>query len=227
VVLELAQPPDGKPMHWRTAEVSRKLPPAYRLARVIALAKQGDLKVRWGLGWALQSAELSDAEKLALLEIQKLGGEVNFWNSAVERIPRNELGNVLVGSDWKGGDKTFTVLQKVPSLKTLLLAWDAGVSSAAAAKLRAAAPGLTVRQFDRTPSLQGDRTHITLRNTTDKEVVVYWVSFEGQIGHPRTIKPRSERKQSCYNGSRYEAHVDDKLISKFRATPDAIWEIKP
>ena len=170
---------------------------------------------------------MSDSERLALLEIQRLGGVVNFYNPSVEKMRPNELGNVFVGADWKGGDETFMILAKVPSLKSLLLARDAGISEATVGKLRAAMPDLTIKLLDRTPSPKGAHCHFRLRNTLSKEVAVYWIDYNGQLKPLIKVGPGRNRALHSSVGARYEAHLDGKVISKFTASDDAVWEIKP
>ncbi|MBL7134810.1 MAG: NPCBM/NEW2 domain-containing protein, partial [Phycisphaerae bacterium] len=239
VTLELKQATDGKFLYWRDLGTSKELPPAYRLAQILVLAKKSDLQVSYGLGRALQLLEISNQEKLAALEITELGGVVNFRNRAVGRISYDELATVLVGCDWKGGDKTFMTLKKMPSLKTLLLAGDCGVSSGAVEKLQAEMPDLTITHFDRTPSVHGGACSFTFGNRTGKEVAVFWVRYTGHLHLYCNLKPGGKMKRGIREGYRFEAYYlrkdytrpedynRSKPISRFVAKGDSIWEIKP
>ncbi len=233
VTLELKQTADGRSLYWRGLATSEEPPSAYRLGRILALAKKSDLQVNLAFGWALQSPGVSKEEKLAALEIHELGGVVNFWNWGIPRITYDKLSTVLVGCDWKGGDKTFMTLKKIPSLGTVLLAGDSGVSAGAAEKLHAAVPNLTITLFERTPSAYGDACSLTIHNRTDKEIAVFWTLFNGKLAHFGNLKPGGELKRKVRGGFRYEAHVinkdynQSKPISRFVTKGDSIWEIKP
>ena len=232
VTLELIQPAGGPGLFWNRAGISDQLPGEYRLAGALKKAGKTDMKVSMGLGWGLQSTSVDDAGRGALLEIHRLGGVVNFWNPLIERVRPGELGNVLVGCTWTGGDKGFMTLAKVGGLKSLFLAGDAGVSAAAVEKLKAQRPDLTVRQFERTPSGLGPRCIHVARNLCDKDVIVQWVDFEGRHAHPRTIKPKAAIHLGSNSGVRYEAYIDGKLVSTYsvapvQGRPYVVWEIKP
>ena len=239
ITLELIQPADGTGLCWQAARISDELPEEYRLARVLKKMGKADMKVPHMLGWALQSRAVSDPERLALLEIHRLGGGVNFWNPTIAGFQPNELNNVLVGREWTGGDKAFMTLAKLGSLKSLLLAGDAGISAAAVEKLKAARPDLTVRPFDRTPSGSGRPCYMVIKNLCDKDVVVYWADFDGKLSHPRKMRPNANVHQSTRLGCRYEVYIDDKLIDTYNVAPYnvavtpasrrrsyVVWEIK-
>jgi hypothetical protein len=233
VTLELTQPGRGPALFWHKVGISDPLPREYRLADVLAKAGKADMKVPRGLGWALQSATADDAEGLALLDVHRLGGIVNFSNPLVKRIEPGELGTVLIGSTWTGGDRGFMTLAKVGGLKSLFLAGDAGISAAAVAKLKAQKPDLTVRQFERTPSGLGPPRRHGVRNGYDRDVMVRWVDFEGQLAPPRTVRPNRQLTLGRYSGGRYEAYIDDKLIATYHVPPGPegppylVWEIIP
>lgn len=63
-------------------------------------------------------------------------------------------------------------------------------------------------------------------------MIVYWVSFDGQLIHPRTIKPNAMQHLGTRAGVRYEAYIDGKLIATHNVAPNKggpaymIWEIK-
>jgi len=233
VMLELTQPAGGAALYWRGMGISDELPGEYRLASVLRKAGKADMKVPLGLGWGLQSAAVDDAGGLALLGIHRLGGVVNFWNPLLERIGPSELGTVLIGSTWTGGDEGFMTLAKVGGLKSLFLAGDAGISAAAVEKLKAQRPDLAVRQFERTPSGLGPPRNHRVRNSYKKDVIVHWVDYEGQLANPRTIKPNRQVFLGRNSGGRYEAYIDGKLIGTYHSAPGpqgppyAVWEIKP
>ena len=231
VTLELTQPAGGASLYWHRMGISDELPGAYRVARVLKQVGKADMKVSLMLGWALQSDAVSDPQRLLLLEIHASGGVVNFWNPTVGNFRRNELNNVLVGRGWKGGDKAFMTLAKMGSLKSLLLAADAGISAAAVEKLKAQRPDLTVRPFERTPSSLGRPCRHGARNLCDKDVMVQWVSYEGQLAHPRTIKPNATIHLGTRAGVRYEAYIGGKLIATYNVVsvpgrPSVVWDIK-
>ena len=232
VTLELTQPAGGAALYWHGTGISDQLPGEYRLAGVLKKAGKADMKVPLGLGWALQSGAVSDPERLVLLEIHAFGGIVNFWNPTVDALRPNELNNLLVGRGWKGGDKAFMTLAKMGSLKSLLVAGDAGVSAAAVEKLKAQMPDLIVRQFERTPSASGSPCRYGAVNRCDKNVIVHWVDYEGQLSRPRTIRPNATAHLGTRSGARYEAYIDGKLIGTYHVAPGpkgpqyVLWEIK-
>ena len=171
---------------------------------------------------------MSEQERIALIEIYRNGGILNYRHPTWERSEPSDLNNVLVGEDWRGGDKTFMAFQKVPSLKSLIIVKDSGVSSAAVEKLLAVMPDLKVTRFERLPSSEGQGCIFWMQNRTGKEVGIYWIDQGGKLSLRDTLDNTGNRKRHYSNvGCLFEAHVDGKRISKFTVTPGRIWEIKP
>ena len=242
ITLELTQPAGGKPLHWQTVNILAAPPPAYRLVDIMELFGKGDMHVPYELGQALQSDRLGDQEKLAALEISRLGGIVNFRTE--QRLDR--LANVLVGRAWMGGDKTFIktfiTFRKMTSLESLLVTRDSGISDGAIAKLQAQMPKLTIHRFiKRIPSAgRGHGCAMTWRNLTRKEVTIIWVDSQGKLIFSSTprLKPGEELKRNGNTGIRYEAHylrkdyvnakdyIFSQPLSNLRVVPDTLWEIK-
>jgi len=225
VALELTQAADGTSLYWHRMGISNDLPGEYYVAGVL---KKYGVEISRALGWALQSDALSDGEKLAVLDIHRLGGVVNFQNSTIHNVRQNRLGNILIGNEWTGGDKAFTMLAKMSSLKSLLLAGDAGISVATVEKLKALRPDLKIRKYEHTPSgLGGPCIHFA-RNNCDKEVTVYWSNYEGNIVQARIIAPNGKIQIGGRGGRRYKAYIDGKLVATYRVTlkPGVVWEIK-
>jgi len=233
VTIELIQPPGGPGLCWLAARIGDELPGEYRLAVALKSVGKENMKVPKGLGWALQSETVDKPGRLALIEINRLGGLVNFWNPTVAPIRDSEFANILIGDKWTGGDKGFMTLAKVTGLKSLLLAGDAGISDAAVEKLQAQIPALTVRRFDWTPSgLWGPRCHMVTKNLSGKDVIVYWSDFNGKHSSSRKLKPNAAAHHGSAFGCRYEAHIDGELVETYNvpSTPGekayVIWEIK-
>jgi hypothetical protein len=233
ITIDLTQPA-GTDLYWRAARIADKLPGEYRLASVLKTAGNENMKVPMGLGWALQSDAVNDSERLALLEIHRLGGTVNFWNPSIAGFQPNQFNNVLIGHRWTGGDKAFATLSKLGCLKSLLLAGDAGISAAAVEKLKGARPDLIVRPFDRTPSGLSGSCHMVIKNLTGKDIVVHWADFSGKLSRPRKMKPGANAHQRSAFGCRYEVHIDEKLVETYYVVPVetgkrayVVWEIKP
>jgi len=225
VTLELTQKPDGPGLYWHRIEISNDPPGEYCLAGV--LKKSGGNFSR-ALGWALQSDALSDSERLAVLDIHRLGGVVNFQNSTVHNVRVNRLGNILIGNEWTGGDKAFMMLAKLSSLKSLLLAGDAGISAATVEKLKTLRPDLKIRKYEHTPSGIGGPCAHFARNNCDKAVTVYWSNYQGNIVQARIIAPAGKIKIGGRGGRRYKAYIDGKLVATYRVIPKpgVVWEIK-
>ena len=245
VTLELRQPAGGKPLYWQAVSTLAAAPPAYRLVDIMELVGKSDMQVPYELGQALQSNRIGKQEKLAALEISQLGGIVNFASRFTADVPLDSLANVLVGSDWKGGDKTFIktfmTFRKMSSLKTLLVTEDSGISVGAIAKLQAEMPKLTITRFiKRVPSPEGGPSvHVTWRNLCRKEVVVLYIDPLGNLKFSRYLKPGQVMKRSAQDRFSYEAHylrkdytrAEDYTLSLPLTTSvvaaDAVWEIKP
>ena len=225
VALELTQKPDGTSLYWHRMGISNDPPGEYRLAGV---QKKFGGNISRALGWALQSDALSDSERLAVLDIHRLGGVVNFQNSTVHNVRVNRLGNILIGNEWTGGDKAFMMLAKIRSLKSLLLAGDAGISPATVEKLKALRPDLKIRKYEHTPSGIGGPCPHFARNNCDKAVTVYWSNYEGNIVQARIIAPAGKIKIGGLSGRRYKAYIDGKLVATYRVIPipGVVWEIK-
>jgi len=228
VTLELTQAVGGKPLHWQAVKTSQELPRAYNLERILELAGQRDLQIPRVLGLALNSPRMSDRERIALIEIYRYGGIVNFGRHIRGESQPTEINNVLVGEDWTGGDKIFMAFGRAPSLKSLILVKDSGVSSAAVKKLIALRPDLEVTHLERLPSSPGVRCTFWMYNRTGKEVGIYWVTPGGDLSLRDTLDKTGNRKKHHSSvGCRFEAHLDGKPISKFTVTPGRIWEIRP
>jgi len=228
VTLELTQAPGGDPLHWQAVTISKTLPRAYKLARILELAGQRDLQIPQAMGLALHSRRMNEQERIALIEIYRHGGIINFRGRTWEKSQSNDISNVLVGEDWTGGDKTFTAFQKAPGLKSLILVKDSGVSSAAVEKLQAVKPGLKVTYLKRLPSSPGARSTFWMQNRTGKKVEIYWITEGGSLSLRDTLDTTGNRKKHySHVGCRFEAHIDGKRISKFTVTPGRIWEIRP
>ncbi|MBC8372730.1 MAG: NPCBM/NEW2 domain-containing protein [Planctomycetes bacterium] len=247
VTLELTQGPGGKPLHWQSVSILTIPPAAYRLVDIIEFVGKGDMKVPYGLGQALQSKRITKTEKLAALEINQFGGIVNFRPSLTAEVQQDSLVNVLVGRYWTGGDKTFIkthpAFKKMPSLKTLLVTPESGISDGAIAKLHAEMPKLTIsRIIRRVSSLDGGRyVPVTWRNGFRGKVVILWIDPKGKLQFSSTphLEPGRELRRSAYIGVRYEAHYarDDyakardyfftQPLSSFAVADGAVWEIKP
>jgi len=227
VTLEVTQAADGKPVYWKAAGIAEIPPAAYRLSRILKLAGKDNLQVPRGLGWALSSAGVDEQGKLALFDIHRLGGVVNFAVDDEDKLAPDELSNVLIGLAWTGSDKAFIAsFGKLSSLKTLLLTGDARVSPDAVNKLQTAMPRLTIVRLDRTPSPVNAKCYVMMHNCTKRNVTVLWVNFRGKLVHPRTIGPGKLRTQQSRVGARYEAYLDGKLISKYAVISNDVWRIR-
>jgi len=228
VTLELTQGAGGKPLHWQAVKISKELPRAYHLERILKMAGQSNLQIPRVLGSALQSPRMENPERIALVEIYRHGGIMNFSSSTLGKPQPKDLTNVLVGADWKGGDKTFTAFRKTPSLKSLTIVKDSGVSSAAVDKLLTLMPGLKVEQLERLPSYKGAPCTFWMQNRTGKKVGIYWIALGGKLSLRDTLDNTGNRKRHySYAGCLFEAHLDGKRISKFTVAPGRIWEIRP
>jgi hypothetical protein len=179
-----------------------------------------------GLGWALRSEGIDQQARAALINIKKHRGAVNFWAYGMARISPDELGNVLIGVDWTGDDKTLIAnLRKLRGLKSVCLAGDAE-TSLKTGDIQNAIPGVAVKLFERTPSPYSASCYVTMHNRTDRHVDVLWVGYKGTLEHPRNLKPDERRKQRTHVGGRYEAYINGTFISRYVVIPDQIWTIK-
>ena len=239
--LELIQPAGGKPLTWRAVRILATRPPEYRFANIMKQLGKSDTQVSYGLYQALLSNRVAKAEKIAALEIHQFGGIVNFRPNPNVEDPADRLANVLVGGGWTGGDKALSTFNKMPSLQTLLVAENSGVSAGAIAKLQAQMPGLTItRLIKRTPSpKKNKRIQITWRNLTRRNVVVLWIDTEGKLRFSDYLKPAHVMTRPAHDGHRYETHYRRKdyasaedyrftqPLASFVAKSRAICDIKP
>jgi len=245
VTLELSQKPGGEPLHWRAIRISSIPPPAYRLVDIMEFVGKSDMKVSFGLGRALQSADIGKAEKLAALEISQRGGRVNIKPHPAAKPPSGTLANVLIGGDWTGGDKTFVKmfdsLKKMSNLEKLLVTEKSGVSASAVAKLQAQMPKLSIaRIIERTPSpVNWVKCTVTWRNHTDKKVIVLYINEKGRLQGSRRLAPGQTMVRSARSGYSYEAHYEldtyhggeeyrlSLPLSSFIVKDGAVWDIRP
>ena len=245
ITLELSQPAGGKPLHWQGVSTLAAAPPAYRLADIMKLIGKNDMQVPYHLGQALQSSRIAKAEKLVALEINQLGGRVNFRPPDEDKGSPSRLADVMLGANWTGGDKTFikavATFRKLPGLETLVATGDSGVSDGAIAKLQAEMPELTVtRVIKRTPShRKGGWVRVTWRNLTDKNVAILYVGPECKLRFSRYLKPGQVLRLTSNEGSRLEAHYLRKdftsaeqysfslPLTTSQSTLGAVWDIRP
>ncbi len=215
-------------MHWQAVTISKELPRPYHLERILALAGQSNLQIPRVLGSALHSRRMNDRERIALIEIYRHGGIMNFGRHIRGELQPQEINNVLVGEDWRGGDKAFMAFGNAPSLKSLILVKDSGVSSAAVEKLIALRPDLKVTHLERLFSTLGANCTFWMYNRTGRKVGIYWVTQNGTLSLRDTLDNTGNRKRHYSSvGCRFEAHIDGKAISKFTVAPGRIWEIRP
>jgi hypothetical protein len=247
ITLELIQPAGGKPLHWQAVNTAEVPPAAYRLVDIMKLVGKEDMKVPYELGSALQSARLGKVEKLAALEVTELGAIVNFMPSVAGDIPLDTLANVLVGREWTGGDKAFmkalATFKKMPSLETLLVTEESGVSDPSLARFKTALPKLNISRFvKRLPSpRQGAHIPVTWRNHCKKEVRILWIDQAGKLSFSITkfLTAGQVLNRSAYTGVRYEAHYPRKdsteakdyilsqPVSIYQVAPGKVWDIRP
>jgi hypothetical protein len=244
VTLELIQPAGGKPLHWKGVSTMAGLPPAYRLAEVIKAVGKSDMKITCELGEALMSTKIDRSEKLIALEINQRGGTVSFEPPQADNADAWKLANVRLGDKWTGGDKVFLATQptfkKLSGLKTLVVTKSSGVSDAAIAKLRTAMPRLAItRTITRIPSHRhGGSVRVTLRNSTDKRIVILYVTPEHKLVYSRYFNPGQARESESNGGSRLEAHYLRKdytsaqqyiftlPLTIFHSSNGAVWNIR-
>jgi len=245
ITLELSQPAGGKPLHWQGVSTLAVAPPAYQLADIVKLIGKSDMRVPYHLGQALQSSRIAKAEKLVALEINQLGGRVNFRPPDEDKGAPSRLADVMLGANWTGGDKTLikavATFRKLPGLETLVATADSGVSDGAIAKLQAEMPELTItRVIKRTPShRKGKWVRVTWRNLTDKDVAILYVGPECKLRFSRYLKPGQVVRVTSNEGSRIEAHYlrkDFKSAEQYafslplttsQSTLGAVWDIRP
>jgi hypothetical protein len=245
VTLELKQPAGGAFLHWQAVETSALPPPPYRLVDTMARLGESDRRVPRAFGRALLSGRMGEQEMRAAFAVNRSGGVVNFKSPYEPDIPLDRPANVLVGREWKDGDKafieSFAAFKKMPGLKTLLVTHDSGVSRGAMARARAELPGLTVKRFARrVPSTQGaPYCHVTWRNLTRRDVIVLYINTNGRPQFSRHLKPGQEMKRDARAGWSYEAHylrkgrrsgrdyASDPPLARHIVSPGAVWEISP
>ena len=147
ITLNLTQPSGGRPLHWQAVSISSVPPEAYRMVDIMKLAGKGDGHISYGLGRVLQSSRVSKDQKLAAVEISKLGGVVNYRTEATS----DGVVNVMLDKDWTGGDKALiensATFKRLPALRTLSVTEYSGVSRGAIAKFQVEMPKVAIRRF--------------------------------------------------------------------------------
>ncbi|MDP6542514.1 MAG: NPCBM/NEW2 domain-containing protein [Phycisphaerae bacterium] len=241
VTFEMKRAAGGRPLYWRRIAVTGQLPISYRLAQVLEKFGKKDMKVRPGLAGILASNNVSKQVKETVLEIHRLGGEVNYrglvtlWFALdpTRQLDGGDIVNALIGRNWKGGDNGLMLLKKLPGLSFVAVTRTSGVSKEAAAKLKTAMPNVRVHSLHRSPSTSyAPRCSVTVRNGSGKEVALFILSRWGSLQGFARLKPGRQIKHTSGIGNRYEAHLitkdynKSKPISRFIANPNALWDIK-
>jgi hypothetical protein len=247
VTIELTQSPNGKPLHWQAVCLAPEAPEEYRLVDAMKRAGKNDMRISYELGQALQSSQMSSGEKLAAMEISRLGGVVNFRPTRSATVTVDKLSSILIGREWTGGDKAFIkateTFKKIPGLKSMLITQESGISSDAIAKFKTHFPRLKVsRVITRVASPKGGAYRpVTLRNSSKREVIILWVDHEAVLKFSSTkiVQPAQEIKRNSYIGVTYEAHYVRKEyvssedyrfsepVSSFVVVENGVWDIKP
>jgi len=242
VVFEIRRAAGGRPLYWRRIAVTNELPDSYNLAKVLKAFGKEDMKVRPGLAGILASNRVSKQVKQTVLEIHRLGGEVNYRGRVTlwfgldpdRRLDGGDIVNALIGCDWKGGDNGLMLLKKLPGLQYAALANTAGVSKQAVNALKTAMPNVRLLACRRSPSASySPRCSITVRNGSGREVALFYLDYWGNIREFARLKPRGQLTRTSGIGKRYEAHPaatkdpnKAKPISRFVANPGAIWDVR-
>jgi hypothetical protein len=231
----------GRPIYWRRIDVTGRLPVSYRLAGALEKFGKKEIKITPGLAGILASDRTSKQVKETVLEIHRLGGEVNYRGQAtlwfgIDSSAESDGGtivNALIGDDWKGGDNGLALLKKLPGLQYMAMTRNAGVSKQAHAKLRTEMAHVRLYSCHRSPSAAySPRCWFTVRNSSGKEVHLFLLSTRGGLQGFTRLKPGHQIKRTSGIGARYEAHLitkdynKSKPISQFTATPNSAWDIK-
>lgn len=232
--LELAQSGDGSELYWRSIRTSSKLPAEHLLKRVLDESGKGDMRVTRGLGLTLQSGRIKKSYVLEALEIMRLGGRVTFCNEVTGQFRYEYLYGVMIGCDWKGGDKGFAALKNLRWVRNILLAKDSGVSDGAVAQLKSAkGEDFVLRTVERTPSAWGGMScTLTMRNQTKSDLTISRVHGWGGLTQSFVLKAGAELAMHAHEGQRYEAHAEYGARKKSKPTSwtwvngDTVWEIK-
>jgi hypothetical protein len=232
----------GRPIYWRRIAVTGRLPVSYRLAKALEEFGKKDIKVTPGLAGILASDRPGKQVKETVLEIHRLGGEVNYRGQAtlwfgIDSSGQSDGGdiiNALVGCDWKGGDNGLALLKKLPGLQYAAVSKTSGVSKQAYAKLKSEMRHVRFYSCHRSPSASySPRCAFTVRNNYGKEVSLFLLSHWGGLHGFTRLKSGRQIRRTSGIGARYEAHLitkdynKSKPISRFVASPNAVWDIKP
>ena len=233
VTFELKRSVGGRPLYWRSIGMVGKLPAPYHLAQALEGLGKGGMQVAPGLAGVLASERVNKQTKQAALEVNRLGGEINYRAYRAGWFDGDHIVTTLIGCDWKGGDDGLMLLEKLPGLSLVVLAKSSGVSKQAVDKLKAAMPELRIFPCERSPSAwHGPLCSITVRNRRSKEVALFHLNPWGRLQEFARLRPGEQMKRTSGVGSRYEAHLitkdynKSKPISRFLANPNAVWDIK-
>jgi len=242
VTFEMKRAAGGRPLYWRRIAVTGRLPAPYRLARVLEGFGKGDMKVTPGLAGILLSNHVNREGKLTALEVNRLGGEINYrgflhgWDGFYRTgwFDGGYFVTTLIGCEWTGGDKGLALLKKLLGLRLVILTRSSGVSKQVADKLKKEMPNIQIIPVHKSPSAwYSPRCSITVRNIGSKEVALFHNNQWGGLQGFARLKPGEQLKRTSGIGKRYEAHLattkdhnKSKPISRFVANPNAVWDIK-
>ncbi|HOS91954.1 MAG TPA: DPP IV N-terminal domain-containing protein [Armatimonadota bacterium] len=72
----------------------------------------------------------------------------------------------------------------------------------------------------------GAECTVTIRNTLDEPVGIYWITFEGDLRKYHDLEPGQEVRQHTYVGHLWEAQTGAGTVSRYTAsTREPVWEV--
>ena len=227
IALRLISPDfEEVPLSWSAIRIVRHSPPAYRIQEALDAAGQHDRAIRLQMGQLLRSSKMDLAVKKAVLQIDRLGGAVNIAGHGVGSVKYNQLSNLLIGRDWKGGKQGWDLIAQLEGLQKLVIADDAEISEETITRIQEKLPQAVVQRLKKTPTLRNVGTHMEIRNRSAKNIEVFWAPNPKQKRLVFRLSPGQEVRLFSYTGHRWEAHVDGEPISAFVVGRNISWDVR-
>lgn len=192
--------------------------------------------VRWsgsmakGLGSSPVTETVLGPVDAKFIRIQQTGKTTLWWSiheiDILEPATSDVISSVLLGEKWRGGDESFALLKRIPTLSVIHFSGPVRNSPDARADLQASVGSIHFEEHECIPSHSGTpMCSFNMINKTGKNLTVTWVGFDSKpVGYPDLAAGESSIRAS-YVGHRWEAQIDGRRVGFYVVEPGLDWVV--